>query len=435
MLTHETRKMGLIYKARKLMWRHMAVWFGACLITLHANNVTAQEQDRIYTVGERFARVLQPVGLPVGAMRLYPRVGVGGLYTDNVFANDDFEKNDWALLSQAEAVLQSETSRYSAEIGGRGEFARFDDFDENDYDNGKLWFTGQLGITSRNDVQFDVSYAGLTEPRTSANIEDDSTELTEYDVTTVSGVYNYQPSRWKLRLDARYRDLDFDDVSTLRGKVDNSDRDREMVDFGARIGFDIERNYGVFLEGRIDDVDYDQRFDNDGVERSYDGYEVRLGSELELTGLITGEFFVGYLSRDFDDPDFDTSDGLSYGSALNYVITDLWTLKIGGSRTTEPTTVDGASTILASEVSLDLDYELRRNLVLQTGIKYINDDFESTSREDDDIIFTFGAEYRMNRNFWLKAGFRHWNRDSSPSAAGGREFTINEVTLALTYQI
>lgn len=417
------------------MWRHMAVWLGACLIILHTNNATAQGQDRIYTVGERFARVLQPVGVPVGAMRLYPRVGVGGLLTDNVFANDEFEKNDWALLSQAEAVLQSETSRYSAELGGRGEFARFDDYDQNDYDNGKIWFTGQVDLTGTNDVQVDLSYAGLTEPRTSANIAPGSTELTEYGVTTVSGIYNYQPSRWKLRLDGRYRDLDFDDVSTLTGKVDNGDRDREMLDFGARIGFDVDRNYGLFLEGRIDDVEYDQTVDNDGFERSYDGYEVRLGTELKLSGLIMGEFFLGYLSRDFDDPTFDKSDGLSYGSALNYVITDLWTLKIGGNRTTEPTTIEGASTILNSELSLDLDYELRRNLILQMGFKYVNEDFESTDREDDDIIFSLGAEYRMNRNLWLKGGFRHWDRDSSPSDFGGREFTINEFTLALTYQI
>jgi hypothetical protein len=428
-------EMTLICKARKLTWGHLTVWLGACLIILHANNVSAQEPETFRTVEGRFAKVLQPVGVPVGAMRLFPRVGVGGLYSDNVFANDEIKKNDWALLTKAEAVLQSDTSRYFAELGVRAELARFDDFNENDYDNSRLWFSGQSDLTGTSNIGIDLSYASLTEPRTSNNLAPGSTELTEYGVSTISGIYNYQPSRWKLRLDAQYRNFDFDDNKTLTGVVDNDDRDRKMLDFGSRIGFDIARNYGLFLEGRIDSVDYDQRVDNKGFERSYDGYEARLGTELKLSGLVMGEFFLGYLSRDFDDPRFDKADGLSYGAAINYVITDLWTLKIGGSRTTDPTTVAGASTILNSQASLGIDYELRRNLVLQMGFQYANEDFESIAREDDNKIFSFGAEYRMNRNIWLKAGFRHWDRDSSPSAAGGREFTINEATIEVTYQI
>ena len=427
--------MALICKARKLTWAHLTVWLGACLIILHANNVAAQEPDTFRTVEGRFASVLQPAGVPVGAMRLFPRIGVGTLYSDNVFANDEIKKNDWALLTEAEAVLQSDTSRYFAELGVRADFASFDDFDENDYDNGQLWFSGRLDLTGTSNIDVDLSYAGLSEPRTSNNIAPGSTELTEYTVSTISGMYNYQPNRWKLRLDGRFRNFDFDDNQTLTGVVDNDDRDREMVDFGTRVGYDIAKNYGLFLEGRIDSVDYDQRFDNKGFERSYDGYEVRLGTDLKLSGLVMGELFLGYLSRDFDDSRFDKADGVSYGAAINYVITDLWTLKIGGSRTTDPTTVAGASTTLNSEVSLGIDYELRRNLVLRMGFQYVNEDFESIAREDDDKIFSFGAEYRMNRNFWLTAGFRHWDRDSSPSDFGGREFTINEVTIEVTYQI
>jgi hypothetical protein len=441
--------MDLIYKASNFT-RHITVWLGACLIILHANNVQAQETDRFGAVAERFesqepdrfgtvagrfASVLQPDGLPVGVMRLYPRVGVGGLYSDNVFANDEFEESDWAAEYLAEAVLRSDTSRYFAELGARGNFARFDDYNQNDYDNGKLWFSGETDLTGTNNAGFNLSYSGLTEPRTSANNAPGSLELTEYSVTEISGLYNYQPSRLYMRLDGRYRFFDFDDVDTLTGEVDNADRDRKMLDFGTRIGYDIGDNYGLFLEGRIDNVDYDQTFDDQGFERNYDGYNVRLGTELKLSGLIMGEFFLGYLSRDFDDPRYDDVDGLDYGAAIDYVITNLTTLKIGGSRTTDPTTVTDASTILNSRASLGIDYELRRNLVLQVEFEFENEDYEGIAREDDNKIFSLAAQYRMNRNFWLTAGFRHWDRDISPSSAGGREFTTNEVTIDVTYQM
>ena len=114
---------------------------------------------------------------------------------------------------------------------------------------------------------------------------------------------------------------------------------------------------------------------------------------------------------------------------------ELTTLRIGGSRTTDPTVVAGASTILNSQILLGIDHELRRNLVLQLGIQIANEDFQGIDREDDNVIIRFGAEYRVNRHFWLVAGIRHWDRDSGPSGSGGREFTMNEVTIEVTYQI
>ncbi len=423
------------YKARTLTLGRLTAWLGACLIILHANNAPAQQADRIYTVEKRFASVLRPDGLPVGAMRLYPRVGLGALYSDNVFANDNVAESDWALLTLAEAVLRSDTSRYSAELGVRANLARFSDFDVNDYDNGQLWFAGEKDLTSTSNVGIDLDFARLTEPRTSVNIPAGALELTPYGRSTIAGAYDFEPSRWGLRLDGRYRYLDFDDVLTLAGPVDNDDRDRKVLDFGTRVGYDVADTYGLFLEARIDNADYDQRVDNQGFERSFDGYEIRLGTDLRLSGLVMGEFFLGYLTRDFDDPRFAKAKGPSYGAEIDWVITDMTTLRIGGSRTTDPTVVAGASTILNSQILLGIDHELRRNLVLQLGIQIANEDFQGIDREDDNVIIRFGAEYRVNRHFWLVAGIRHWDRDSGPSGSGGREFTMNEVTIEVTYQI
>lgn len=427
--------MSLNYKAGTLTWGRLTVWLGACLIILHANNATAQQPERIYTVEGRFASVLQPDGIPVGAMRLYPRLGVGALFSDNVFANDNFAESDWAVLTLVEAVLQSDTSRYSAEVGARANLARFSDFDVNDYDNGQIWFAGDKDLTRTSNVSIDLDYARLTEPRTSVNIPAGSLELTPYGRSTIAGLYNYYPTRWGLRLDGRYRTLDFDDVLTLTGVVDNDDRDRKVLDVGTRIGYDVADAYGLFLEARINNAEYDQRVDNQGFQRSYDGYEFRLGTELRLSGLVMGEFFLGYLSRDFDDPTFAEAKGPSYGAEIDWVITEITTLRIGGSRTTDPTVVAGASTILNSQILLGVDHELRRNLVLQLGIQIANEDFQGIEREDDNVIIKFGAEYRLNRNFWLVAAYRHWDRDSGPPGFGGREFTMNEVTFELTYQI
>ncbi|MGI9292006.1 MAG: outer membrane beta-barrel protein [Gammaproteobacteria bacterium] len=401
---------------------------------LIVDSVSAQEIDRSETVAGRFNSILQPEGMPVGAMRLYPRIGVGGLSSDNVFANDDFKKNDWAYVANGELVLRSNTSRFFAEVGARGELERYDDFDQNDSDTSKIWFSGDVDLTRASNLGVDLSYASLTESRTSADLAEGALELTEYNIDELRGRYFYQPSRWSMRLDGRYRVVNYDDVDTLFGRVDNDDRDRDMLDLSARFGYDLDEGYGLFLEGRLNDVEYDQTVDNDGFERSYDGFEALLGSDLKLSGLIVGEFYLGYLYREFDDRRFDKSEGISYGADIDWVITNLITLNFGAKRDTKPTTITGASTVLDSRVSVGVDYEFRRNLILRAGYEFRNLDYEDIPREDDNNIVTFGAEYRINRNFWLTAGYRYYDRDDH-SESGGREFTINEYTFQLSYQI
>lgn len=427
--------MGLDSKASTPTWCHLTFWLGACLILINAANVQAQQPDKIYTVAERFASVHRPDGVPVGAMRLYPRVGVGGLYSDNVFATYSPAETDWARITLAEAILRSDTSRYSAELGVRANLARFSEFEVNDYDNGQVWFAGEKDLTSTSNVDLDLDFARLTEPRTSVNTPADSLELTQYKRSTIAGLYTYQPSRWKLRLDGRYRSLDFEDVRISAGIVNNDDRNRTVRDFGTRIGYDFADTYGLFLEGRISSVDYDQRIDDDGFERSFDGNEVRLGAELRLSGLVMGELFLGYLSRDFDDSRYAEASGPSFGAEIDWVITNITTLNISASRTTDPTTIIGASTITNSQYSLGVDHELRRNLLLQLEIDIANEDFEGIDRQDDILRVKLGAEYRMNRKLWLTVGYRHRDRDSRAAGPGGRDFIINEVTIDVTYQL
>ena len=262
-----------------------------------------------------------------------------------------------------------------------------------------------------------------------------SSELIRYRRRGVSGAYRFRPGRFSMRVDGNYQQLDFDDVETASGLFTNGDRSRTAVDFGIRLGFDVADSYGFFLEPRVSTIEYDQKIDDNGFERDRDGYDIRLGSDLRFTGVLTGEFYVGYLSREFDDPRFGTAQGPSYGAQLDWVITPLTTLNIGGERTTRPTTIVDASTTTNTTVSIRIDHELLRNLVLSLGAERRTEDFEGTLREDTVTMASFSAEYRMNRNWWLDFAYRRNERDTDPVNLGGREFEINEITLNLVYQL
>lgn len=427
--------MGVIPRRRGPIPGMIAACLVGCFMQVHSVDAEAQEATRVYTVDERFASVLRPDGIAVGALRLYPQVGVGVLTSDNVFATGNMEQSDWAITTFIDAILRSNTSRYSFELGAHADLARFSDFEVNDYDDGELWIAGGVHVTGSSHLELDMNVATLAEPRTSVNSPADSVELTEYQRSTLVGIYRYRPSRWRLRLDGRYRDLDFDDVATPGGFENNDDRDRREYEFGTRIGYDFAESYGLFVEARSSSVDYQQRIDDEGFARSFDGYEARLGTELRLTGVVTGELFLGYLSRDFSDARFPRAEGVSFGAEIDWVITNLTTVSIAGSRVTEPTTVLGASTITDTRYALSVDHELRRNLVLSVDVEFGDEDFEGIGREDKIVRGGFSVRYRMNRKLWLEAGYFHRDRDGAPSGRGGRDYAINEVSVDVMYQL
>jgi hypothetical protein len=67
--------------------------------------------------------------------------------------------------------------------------------------------------------------------------------------------------------------------------------------------------YQAFVQGSYDVTNYDDPRDDNGFERDSKGYQVVGGLSLDLTDLIIGEFFAGYFSEDFDDPEFGVPHG------------------------------------------------------------------------------------------------------------------------------
>jgi hypothetical protein len=189
---------------------------------------------------------------------------------------------------------------------------RFDEFSSNDFENIRFWMAGDKDFL-RSNFALGADFADLAEPRTSPDAAGNAVELTQYRRINLEGAYTYSPGRWAARLDGTYRNLDYENTQTLTGTIDNSDRDRKILDFGIRFGYEISELYGLFLEPRSTTVSYEQPVDRNGFERSSEGYEIRLGTSLAYSGVITGELFVGYLDREFDDIAFGNVRGPSFG--------------------------------------------------------------------------------------------------------------------------
>lgn len=394
----------------------------------------AQELERRDTVAQRARPGLDPEGLPVRAMRLYPELGLEVLYNDNVFADDSMAEGDTALRLLPQLKLDSRSSRHRAEIGANLDIARYDDYDSEDFEDFRFWGLGEMQVRD-GEIRAELRLAELHELRTSPDDRGGS-GLTEYSRNSFYGAYTHRPGRLLIRGDLKLTNLDFDSTPGLPGSTgNNDDRDRDVADIGVRVGYGLSPDYALYTEARFDSVDYDQEFDRDGFRRSSDGVELRLGTLLDFTGRTSGEFYVGYISRDYDDSRFSDTDGPSFGGRVDWNITGLTTLSVSGDRSIDDTTIVGASGITKSRLTLSAEHELLRNLLIGAIVGVGNDDFENYDRDDDLRLFEIGGKYLMNRYTQVLFGYRYQDRDTSPINSGGNIYEINEVFVRIVGQL
>ena len=182
-------------------------------------------------------------------------------------------------------------------------------------------------------------------------------------------------------------------------------------------------------KGATTSLTYDE-LDDDGDDQDSDGYELRLGTGLDLTSVLFGEAFVGYRVQQFDQDGSDDEQGISFGADINWNVTELTSVSLTAQRDFEPSDQDGANSNFRTQVGINVAHELLRNVVVDGSANYINDDFRGNDDSEDDIIrLGVGATYWVNRNASLNAAYQYATRDSSDA---GEDYVANEVSIGLT---
>ena len=232
-----------------------------------------------------------------------------------------------------------------------------------------------------------------------------------------------------------FRYIDYDDTETAAGtpNIDNDDRDRAVIRPGARVGYEFHPGYRGFIRGEGEFLRYKESTTTDGIEQNSQGFDLVAGAAIDLTGLIFGDFFVGYRERHFDDDRFDTLRGPVIGSKLTWIPTGLTTvtLNIENQIIESRRTGDLADSPGYTSTAIDarVDHELLRNLILSGGAGFGLDDFEDISREDKNVAAFVGADYLWNRYLTLGARYQFRYRNSNEA---GDDFTRNLFMISLT---
>jgi hypothetical protein len=391
-------------------------------------------RDRAVAVRDRPHPDYEALGVRAGTFMAYPRVQFDAEYNDNVFATATREQSDWVVRVRPELALESGWSRHALSAYAHATISRYADFESENTEDYGVGANGRLDITRASSLVAGADYATGTEPRSSSNTPSSTRNPISYRDTSayIAGVQ----TRGRTKLSARgdIRTYDYQDGRTIAGAVvDQDNRDRTISSFTARGDYAVSPATAVFVQATGNKRDYDQAGTLATPARDSEGYEFLAGANFEAGAVARGEIAVGYISQDFDAPRYNNINGFGARAQLEWFPTQLTTITATGSRTIEDAGIAGAAGYLSTGLGLQVDHELMRNVLLNAGLTYSNDEYEGIDRTDERVQASVGGTYLVNRTVGISLAASHFEQTSS-GVNGGVDFSVNRLSMSVVAQ-
>lgn len=382
-----------------------------------ARGVSRQAQKNT-TVRTRPRAELEQMGIRAGAFLILPSLDASAGYNDNVFATDGDEDSDWYQDYEPRLRVRSDWTRHAVQALAHARIRRYDTFDDEDYEDWDVRGEGRLDIGRASELLAEIAHEDRHEDR--AAPEDlGLDERTRYKVNSGELALNHPRGNWTFGARAQIADYDFEETeSAPAGFLVGDARDRQRRRGEVRAAYSFRPGYGAFLRGGWNQ----QRYDDPtaaGVNRDSDGFDVGAGLDLDLTDLLFGEAFVGYRKQNYDADVFETRQGLALAVDLTWNPTLLTSVHFAANRDVQETVVAGASGYTRSRLTLELDHELLRSLILTGGVDALRRSYGDSERREELLQLRAGARYIANRYVQLRLQVVHRMQDGED---GGREF-------------
>lgn len=349
---------------------------------------------------------------------VHASIGVSYLHTDNVRRTPDGESDDGFTISPA-LTYKAALGRHTAQLGASAELARFNEFDDEDYDSYTLDGAINLDVTRKLDIDAFAAFTAATESRGSSGSrvvqtgDRDEVEILAYGARAT---YGRLTNRIQLRAGV--------DREEWRYQNNAQDfRDRDVDNLRGAVYYNFSPRTSLFARVVFSDIEYVRPIRNlDSEETSYS-----VGVRWQATAQTRGEFSVGRQEKEFDDPGLKDFEGTVYNGRIRWMPTRRTGVNLYGSRTTEETTTVEDGFFVSELLGISADHALTERLTAIAYFNHTDDEFDS-GREDEIQDYGIGFDYALLR--WLSVGARygHIERESNDPLA---EFEEEFVKLTL----
>ncbi|NVJ98823.1 MAG: outer membrane beta-barrel protein [Alphaproteobacteria bacterium] len=391
------------------------------------------EKEQVMSVYERYRPDYDAPGIRTGSFLFYPTVEAGLKSNSNIYLQESGVTDDFIAVIKPSFSLVSDWSSDYFSLKAGAEVGRFFDNGDEDYEDFDVALSGRKDISRGTSFSVDASYVEGHEDRGSPDANGNQVSPAENSTANAKLGFKRDLSVLSFAANVSFEKKDFDDVDLNGGGIkDNDFRDRDRRKAELRLGYEMADGYEAFIRSSMDRVEYDNSKANGGPQRNSDGFEVVGGAAFDLTGTAKGEFFVGYMKREYDSDTLGSTDGIKFGATLTWNPSDLTTFIGSVSRNISETTLAGdadaettaryngnppeptySSGSVDTLVSARVEHELRRNILLNISGSLTKMNYQLITREDDMLAFGAGAKYLLNRNMQIETRYDYKYRDTN----------------------
>ncbi len=353
----------------------------------------------------------QPPGARLGSFVLLPGAELAWEHNDNVFYTPDDERSDTVWHVRPWANLNSDWNRHALNVSAWGDFARYDDFGENDYEDWALRADGRVDVLQNSWFSADVSTYHLHEDRRDPAAGAPATP-TEFDYDGYGLGYDHVFNRLKVGAYYNHNSFDYDNNVTGDGDfIDNADRNRDQDRYSLRADYQLGPETAVFGSYGWNSVDYDLPVDFEGYARGSDGSMLSAGVVWDMTDLLTGDLSANWSEQEYDDPRLKDVDGFGLGAGLTWTPRQTTLVAIRMAASPQDTTQPGTSGYMSRLYSARLQQEIRRNLLFNLRGSFTDNDYANPGEDAAELSSTevtrigVGLSYLFNRNLYITGGY------------------------------
>ena len=372
-------------------------------------------------------------GITLGGFEFFPLMGIGEEYNDNIVKSEVLVLDDFITHVSPGFRASSNWNRHLLSLDVRTDLAFYARYSKQNYNDVTVDFKSRLDVLRDSALHFSTFFGSLHEDRQAVEQQGGITP-TKYNALDIDTAYVHKFNRFSV---GGYFDVsrrDYQNVELITGQVrNNQDRDRWNYVPALRLGYEIQPKYELFLKGYYANIQFDQTKDRHGQERSSQGGDVVVGLDFDATGLITGDAAIGYRHRAYDDPGLEDIGGVTGWLSLQWNITPLMTIYSKITQNIGETTLKDVSGSNITAVSLGIEHELLRSLLLKLDGGYSHIQYQgydasrfTDERKEDRYFVGFSGKYTLNRYFYMDLSYRFSGRNSNRSF---NDFDQNRVFL------
>ena len=360
---------------------------------------------------------VDPIGIKAGAYTFLPSVTIGEVYDSNIFALDQNVKDDTITYGSPRIEMLSDQGPLHIDAVVEGAFSHYVQNAEQDTAEYSARVRGSYDLTSLDKVSLGVADELAVISRTDVDdpVVGGKPGFVHRDVVT--GGYLGERGRYVMDLNARARNLAFT-------RAAQSNRDRRLYDGAARLGYRLDPILMPFVEPIFAITDYRTKISN--IDPDAQRYGANVGAVFEIPDRLRLEGLVGASHWSFDASQFSETTTWNAGGTAAWNPVPQTTLKASLLRDQITTTTDNSSLRTINQAAVGAEYEFRLDLLGFAEAQYRFTSFREGTREDNDVVFTVGGDYLLNRNFALLARYSYSLRDSN---APNTDFDRNLVWL------